>query len=246
MKIIQTKNKIAFLFFVLVFLHSLQYFSYINYDKTWGGRLFKILIIMILSLLFHKKANIRKDYPSAKYVKLFIFLPILSFLTCYFDRGQSFFESFDAYFPFLVICIYFYLHAFQIKTQDIINVIIIFALIRTGLTLIQQFTYPNYLFAFRKDRYDGYGVFHALEQRSGFYRYLIADAYFLVIFSIFYAFDKFISTSKKKYLLILLIGLLGIYMDQSRQILASTIACLFCFVFFLKNAKKSVKYVVFI
>ena len=163
--------------------------------------------------------------PSKKYVIGFVFIPMLSFIPCFFEHGQSLVESFRVYLPCMILFLYFYMHKEEISVKTLINILTIFAIVRTSILIVEQFTYPNYLFAFRPETYDENGILKPIEVRSGIYRYYISDTY-LSQFLIFYYFQKLTEQCKLKYLFLFVFGLVGLYLDQTRQFMVTTVLVL--------------------
>jgi hypothetical protein len=171
------RNFFVTLFVAFIYLHYLNYFNYVDYNPSLGGAaLCRILGALMLFCYFIYKYPI-SVCPSKKYVAGFIFLPMLSFIPCYLERGQSFFASLWAYFPFMILFIYFFLHKETVPIKFVINILTIYAVARTSLLIIEQFTYPHYWFSFRREYYDAYGNLRPIEIRSGIYRFYIFDTY---------------------------------------------------------------------
>lgn len=241
-------KKLSVLIIVFLFLSSLCFFSYVNLDLVFFGRISKVYLALFFIFLLLKWRNIKSlalHFPSKNYVLLFLALPFITTFSCLSEHGQSLSSSLSVMFPHLILCVYFYLILSGVDKKDLIKIVILFALIRTSLTIIEQFTYPNVLFAFRMDKYNEYGVFIPLEMRSGFYRFLISDAYYLPMFAGFYAFSKLVENVTLKYLFVFLFCCFGLYMDQSRQIMFSFILCLTLLPLFKKNSQ-FLKYAFFI
>lgn len=210
------------LFAALIYLHSLHYFDYVNYDSTAGGWISNLIGIFCLTLFLIYNYP-KRECPSKFYVAGFILVPILSFIPCYLEHGQGFITSFRAYLPLFVLFLYYYFHRNHFKADTLINIITVFAVVRTIILITQQFTYPNYLFAMRPEGYNEMGVYREIEVRSGIYRYYISDSY-LSQFLIFYYFQKLTEKYTLKKLLLFVLGLVGLYLDQTRQFMATT-AC---------------------
>ena len=171
-----------------IFLQYLHYFDYVKYDVVLGGNICKIMAIFVMLVFIFGKYTINVC-PSKKYVIGFVFIPMLSFIPCFFEHGQSFMESFRVYLPYMILFLYFYMHKEKISVKTLINILTIYAVVRTSIVIVEQFTYPNYLFAFRPETYDENGILKPIEVRSGIYRYYISDTY-LSQFLIFYYFSK--------------------------------------------------------
>ena len=207
-----------------IFLQYLHYFDYVKYDFVLGGNICKIMAIFVMLVFIFGKYSINVC-PSKKYVIGFVFIPMLSFIPCFFEHGQSFVESFRVYLPYVILFLYFYMHKEKISVKTLINILTIFAVVRTSILIVEQFTYPNYLFAFRPETYDENGILKPIEVRSGIYRYYISDTYFSQ-FLIFYYFQKITEIYRLKYLVFFLFGLVGLYLDQTRQFMVTTVLAL--------------------
>lgn len=233
-------SKLTSFFLAFLFLHSISYMSYTGVNPTLYGQLSKIILFILLLVYILNMNTIRSEvtlFKSFRYVVLFLILPLLCSISCYLEYGQSILTSINVSFGKFFLLVYFFLIYKKVNTDTIIRIIVFFAFIRTGLTLIEQLTYPNVLFASRMDGYNSEGVWRELEVRSGFYRFLIADAFYLPLFAAFVYFNKLMEKFSYTHLLIFLFFCFGLYMDQSRQILVSFAICLL-FSPFLSGQKK--------
>lgn len=240
-------NKSKYFFIIaFIFVLTLRFFSFREIDGTLEGRLVQLTAILMFVITVYKLNEINKDgrtLKSYKYVWFFYLYPFFTSVICLLYHNQSLFQSFQSLLPHWFISIYFILILLKIPPKKVIQLIIICSLIRTGLTLIEQFTYPDVPFAFRMDRYDDEtNQFVAVEVRNGFYRYLISDAYFLPLFSAIYSFIKYMAKRDLKYILIFLFSCLGIYMDQTRQVMISLALCL-CLIPFVDAKKRRMRYI---
>lgn len=207
-----------------IFLQYLHYFDYVKYDIVLGGNICKIMAIFVMLVFIFGKYSINVC-PSKKYVIGFVLIPMLSFIPCYFEHGQSFVESFRVYLPYMILFLYFYMHKEKVSVNTLINILTLFAVVRTSILIVEQFTYPNYLFAFRPETFDEHGIFKPIEVRSGIYRYYISDTY-LSQFLIFYYFQKLTEKYRLKYLFYFIFGIVGLYLDQTRQFMVTTVLAL--------------------
>lgn len=214
---------------LLVFLHSLRYFDYIGLDVTIYGRITNALSIVLIMLCFITKGP--KRIPGQYWLLGLVLVPMLSFLPSWLENAQSPIESFKTYLPTGLVLVYFALHKARVSPNDLIKGITVFALFRILIYVIQQFTFPNYLFAFRQDGMNSLGVYQGIEVRSGIYRYYIEDTY-LSMFLVFYYLQRFLKTRKAIDIAFFAIGFIGVYLDQSRQFMVSTLAAVL-FVMFL-------------
>lgn len=235
------KNKFALVLVIFVFLHTLRYFDYIEFNPTIGGWISKICSLFFIFFSI-KNRFIVEDMPMKNVFLGLLLIPISSFLSCWIENGQSFFESARVYLPYFLVLVYFYCHKKRIDENSLIKWITILAIIRTSLLIIQQFTYPDYWFAFRTEGYDeDLGIVKEIEVRSGILRFYIEDTY-LSMFIVFFYLQKMLERFNWRIFVIFLYGLVGIYMDQSRQFMVTTFASIFIVLLFGSSIKQKLKY----
>lgn len=198
-----------------VYLHTLHYFDFTLYNPTIGGWIQKLIAIAIILYLLIQNIDTKYAY-SKLYISGFIWIPMLSFVPCWLEHGQTFLQSFNAYLPIFILLLYFILHNKRIKENEIIQLLTLFAVIRTAILLIEQFTYPHYYFAFRPEVEMDDGSFKSIEIRSGILRYYISDTY-LSMFLIFYWGQKVFEKFNWKHFIIFAWGIFGLWLDQTRQ-----------------------------
>lgn len=229
--------------FVVAFFYLMTsfFFTYVNVNEELMSKISRVCVGLLLIYLFVSWNRIREKsggYASFPFVFYLILAPILTHISCFLSHGQSIVASVSVSMASMVIAIYFYCIRKGTDKSSIVHFLIFLALARTVITLIEQFTYPNLLFAFQQDYFDDYGTLHEIEERSGFRRFLIADAYYLPVFLGFYSLSKFINKYNSKYLFLFLFALFGLYMDQTRQIMFVFLICLL-FTPFLTDKNKS-------
>ena len=183
-----------------IYLHTLHYFDFTLYNPTLGGQINKLICIILILYLFTHRIIAKYAY-SKKWVTGFLWVPMLSFISCWLEHGQNPIQSFWAYLPLFILLLYFVFHAKKIETDKIINLLTLFAVVRTAILLIQQFTYPSYYFAFRPEIEMENGLISEIEIRSGILRYYISDTY-LSMFLVFYWGQKIFEKFKWKYFLV--------------------------------------------
>lgn len=220
---------------MIVFIHSLRYFDYVNLNPTYYGWISNILslLLIVFYCLFGRKQTLAY---SRMFILGLIIVPMLSFIPCYLEHGQNPLISLRAYLSTFLVLVYFVLHAAKIKESNLVRVITIIAIARTLILLIQQFTYPSYLFSYRPEGYDVYGRLQEIEIRSGIYRYYIEDTY-LAMFLVFYYLQKLVHQFNPIYLTFFFIGLFGVYLDQSRQFMISTLIAIVVPFLFVRNTR---------
>lgn len=207
-----------FLFFILLF--SSRYFSMISIDPRFIKISTTFVCLGILGFLLIKNKLLIKHSYTQKFIIAFILLPFLSCFPAYLLHNQDLITSIKAtLFNITYIC-FFLLFAIKAETKDIIKSFCILGCLWTIIQAIQQFTYPTYLFASRPDTLDT-----SIEIRNGIYRYAVIGTYFGV-FLTFYCFEKILLKKNILHLLGFFLGLIGIYLTTTRQIIASVLLCL--------------------
>ena len=222
------KNKINNIFVGFIFLFFSDYFSYTNLNSEVHALLTQVGVsLLILYLLIHRKKIQQKSvkHESARFVLIICIIAIFTAVPCYITYGQSFYQSLaqSKLLSNLVLLVYFFLVLKEVDTRFLIRFLVICALARTGITLIEQFTYPNAPFTYIHGNYDEFGRWNDIGSRSGIYRFLIADAVYLPLFGAFYYYDKLTKSMSPKYVLAFFVMLLGMFLDQSRQIMGTFI-----------------------
>ncbi len=216
-------RKIVLVFTAFVFLHSLMYFDYININPTYYGWVSNGLVLLLGAVCIVSVSP--RKMPASYWLLGLLAVPMLSFLPCWLENGQSPISSLRTYLACWLPLLYFLLHKSKISERELVLVITVFAVTRTLITIVQQFTYPDYLFTFRPEGLDASGMFKGIERRSGIYRFCIEDT-FLSMFLVFYYFWRMTKRFKITDLCLFLVGLLGVYLDQTRQLMLSTVLSL--------------------
>lgn len=221
-----------------VFLHSLSYFDYVNINPTLSGWTSNGLVLLLVLLCLISKSPRRM--PAQYWFLGLLAVPMLSFVPCWLENGQSPVVSLRAYMNVGMALVYFFLHKSAIRERELVNVLTAFAVIRTLITIIQQFTYPDYAFTSRPEGLDFLGNFKDIEVRSGIYRFAIEDT-ILSMFLVFYYFWKMTRRYNPYDLFFFLFGLVGVYLDQTRQLMLSTILALGIVMLFSLRIRKNWK-----
>lgn len=213
----------------LLFLHSLRYFDYIGVSDVFWGRAAKLSALLLIGVCLVSKSPRRM--PGRYWMLALLMVPMLSFLPAWLENGQSPVESLRTYLTLGLVLVYFILHKAKIAPAYIAYGFTILAVVRLVIYIVQQFTYPDYLFSFRPEGLNVYGYFTGIEVRSGIYRYYIEDTY-LSMFLVFYYLQKMIRKINVSHVIFFLVGLVGIYLDQSRQFMVSTLLAIMFVLFF--------------
>lgn len=240
--------KLSNIIFVVLFLFSLNFFSYRDFASfIMVQKVLFVLFYIYLFLLLIIPSN-RRDlskYKSHNFILLFFVLPFFTSISSYVTHGHSIFNSLNASLLHFIFLIYFFLIIKRINPSYIYKVLTVCMLIKLGLTIVEQITYPNVPFSFRFEGYDEVtGEYMEIGQRSGIWRFLISDAYYLYMFVGFKSFFELKKKYSAKNCILFLLCCLGLYLDQTRQIMFSFVASLMIMSFF--NSKNKIVYFVVI
>lgn len=208
----------------LILLISISFWSFKGITNTYYNALEMGIILFFIIYLFIFKGNKRlKDgLYFKKYVILFMFLPFLSIIPCYFIHDQPIYLS--LYVLRINFCwlFYFVLHHFKISEKDTLKIVFFIALVWVLLEAIQQVTYPVYYFYTRGD---DIASGEEIEIRANIYRFMINGVQFAVLILLFYV-QRFYESKSVKNVFWILFFLFGIYLMMTRQILFAALLCL--------------------
>lgn len=211
--------KLKIFFTILLVILFSQCFSLINWSQSLGGQITKLsLVILAFFCITHYKFIPKSEIN--KFVLLLMLIPFISIFGSYYVHNQSLWTGFNSTFFSLTYLFYFLLYIFKIEEKTVLKLCIIFGLLWTFIEVIQQFTYPHIWFATRYDTFE-----KAIEVRNGVYRFNIEGREFGLLL-LFFSFQKYLDTSKRKYLMGIVTGLVGIYMLATRQIMAAALLSL--------------------
>lgn len=216
---------------ILFFTHC---FSYIGWTSSFARRTEPIVLLLLLLqfLSFLIKGSFRNKKIHLKpFIISFTILPFVSFFPAYILHEQSFISSFLATNFTLAYLIFFLYFAISFPPNTLLKILCIFGLVWCLIQAIQQITYPHYWFATRMDTFE-----KSIEIRNGIYRYNTYGIPFGLVL-LFYSFQKFFDVGKKKYFLGIILGLIGIYFTATRQVIFSTVLCLFIGLFIMGKIK---------
>lgn len=209
----------VFLIILLILLFS-QCFSFIGWNGTLGGYVVKAvcLLMALIVLVEHKKLPVT---PISKIVGFLMMLPFLSDFGAAVIHNQSLAEGILQTSYSLTYLFFYLLYIWKVDYKIILKICLCFGVFWCAMEIIQQFTYPHIWFATRIETRD-----KAIEIRNGIYRLNMEGREFGLLL-LFYSFQKYIEKNRKIFLLGILLGLVGIYMLATRQIIAVALGCLF-------------------
>ncbi|GHS99484.1 hypothetical protein FACS189421_10020 [Bacteroidia bacterium] len=134
-------------------------------------------------------------------------------IPAYLYHQQSFILSLNAYKYQVCFLFYFALLYLRPDTQKLIKPICIIAFLFCSIQLIQQVTYPHYIFYLRGD--ENNRVAGSIEIRMGMYRYALLGIY-IVILAFYYLLCRWLDTNIKKHLYMAVFFFLGIFVYSER------------------------------
>lgn len=219
---------------------STSFFAYIGWDITNGGRILKIIDILILIYCAQHLKLIRteKGFHFTKETSHIFYYSFFSVIGGFLIFGNSPIGSAIERLNHTFIFIYFILHFKQVQEAHLIKVMLVLTVIITSILLIQQFTFPFALFGLG----DAQDPNPTIEIRNGLIRYRIGSHTFLLLTAFFY-WDKLSKQIKATSIIAFGIAILGIYLLLTKQLIATTIITIFISIFLIRNNK--IKTIVF-
>ena len=208
-----------YIFIVALILLFSRCFSYVGWNPTLGGQ---VTNAFLLVLLVYCIANFRRIPRSSmrSFVLLLMILPFVSIIGSFTIHGQNVNEGSRATLFTLTYLFYFILYILKIDYQVVLKMSVCFGLFWVIMEIVQQFTYPTVWFATRIASLD-----NDVEIRNGIYRYNMEGREFGLLL-LFYSFQRFLEKPRKKYLAGIILGLTGVYMLATRQVMAASVLCL--------------------
>jgi hypothetical protein len=211
---------LRFAFILIVTLLSIRLWSFHGIpDSIYDGLEFLVLVCVLFTFL----TNFRKlEYRNIQFktnVYLLILLPLLSAFGALIFHDQGLHHSLLILRTNFFWLLYFVLHIFNIPVKDIIKMMLIVGFIWVVLTIVQQFTYPLYLF-FTRSEEEGKSIL-----RAGVYRFMLYRHHY-GLFLVLFFYSRYLKTKAAKHLVLVLVGLIGFYYFGTRQFAVAAIACL--------------------
>lgn len=238
------KNVPLGLLLTLICANNLWTLSWINL-KFYQILHLVIMFFFIYTTFKYKKRKLYNAY-SQKYIIAFIFLPLLSVISCKILHDQSIAASLIVWRMHLGWLLYFILWYKKINEQQIAKAIFYIGIIYAFISLIQQITYPLSPFGSRTlgTTYSTELMNGIVEKRFGFYRFMVGGVnYATATFFILIA-NKLAPPHKyKKYLLIIILGIVAI---GSRQTIAGVFVAYCYYLLYSRNVKNKLGYIIFI
>lgn len=201
---------------ILIVLMSIGFFSFVPVGGLQNVFNFAVLFLIFLGILLYRRERYHDVRLNFKYIVIgFMVFRFLSAIPAYLFHGQEMLYTLAVERTALFWLFYFLLHRIKVGPTVILKIVIFVGLAWAVLTIIQQLTYPFYLFASREDKETG-----GISYRAGVYRYMIRGLQYGVLSGFFYLI-YFLNVRRLKIFLIYSLFFLGIFFHSARQFIAS-------------------------
>ena len=210
---------IIYIGLVLLFTNFMSYVGP-GWNYILGTRISRIfLLILILPVVVMNSTKFPRTtlYKCCMWLMTFAFI---SMIGAYALHDQSFMQSFMVTSPALTFLMFPFMYILKIDEKSLIKLCFFLGLVWVVIMFVQQFTYPTYYFCNA-----GYHERGGPGMRNGIVRYGTAGGVYGLLM-LFYAFQKYLEEGKRKYLVWIIIGLIGVYLTCTRQIIAASAGCL--------------------
>jgi hypothetical protein len=229
-------KNIKFGFVLAVTLISLNFWSFQLIPERLYNQIELIFCLSLAAIVIYNLYIFKQPHLKFKInVLLFLILPLLSVIGANIYHDQSFSISLITVRFFLFWLLYFVLHIFNIPKEKIIKLLIFVGCVWIFLTVIQQFTYPDYYFYTKSNEKKLF--------RAGVYRYMVSGMQYGV-FVLFYFFYKYFNSKKFYTLIYVAFAIIGLYYYGTRQVGVAALASLFIAILLVKGVSKW-KYLLF-
>ena len=207
--------------YVLLFLLFSGFLSYKGWDGHFGSALTRVILALMLPYILFKY-NSFPHTPIMRLAFLLMCVPFLSIFSCYIAHGQSMLDTFIVTFHMCGYLILPLMYLLKVEEKWLLRFCFLIGIFWAIVPLVQQFTWPTYWFATRGENEET----GEPEMRNGIIRYAVAGTTQGLIM-LFYALQSYLETNKRKWLVWMLVGLVGVYMTCTRQVMAASIGCIF-------------------
>lgn len=209
-------DRFAILFAIIVNIRCWSLFAFPE-KILWTSfdRLALILLVVQTGRDILVKRGAAIERPFAWFIKGFLLFSVLNFLPAYFVHSQNFVSSLNASLQMFYWLVYFQLHSKRIEPERILRLALFIGCGIALISVVQQFTYPYYIFYTRFS--DEYGI-DPIEYRAGVYRFMLYGAVYLVFAMLFFA-NRSLNHHKRRDFLVTLGLLAGLFYYGTRQFL---------------------------
>lgn len=216
-----TAARTQFIFIVFVTMVSIKLWSFkLIPDNAYDAMEFAAVGLLALIVIGnYSKLKNTETFLFKNNVHLFILLPLVSSLAALVFHDQSMLLSVMILRTNFFWLLYFVLHIFDIDVNKIIKLMAVTGIVWAVITVVEQFTYPRYIFYVRNDE-EPYEFF-----RAGIYRYMIYQHQYC-LFAVLYFYNRFLEAKTFVNVFLVLIGLTGFYFYGFRQVGIAAVLCL--------------------
>lgn len=229
------KDNLKYFVVCSITLLSIRFWSFQAIPDSVYDIIDVLTIISLTAIYIFEKIKQHKTNHLifGKSIFFFIFLPFVSAIAAYAYHDQSYLSSILALRMNLLWLFYFLLHFYNPSVKRIITLILVIGCVWAVLTIVQQFTYPYYIFYTRSDNEKGSFL------RAGIYRFMLYRHHY-GLFIVLYFFYQYLAHEKTSSLWYVALGLVGFYFFGTRQFLAVTLILMGLMPLFLKKGKRSI------
>lgn len=217
-----TKSKNGFFIYLCIIMLFSNFMSYVG-PGALDGKFVSQICRMVLLLFIPVVLLNYNRYPRVPLLKAsmwLMFFGLLSMVGAYVIHGQSFGDSFVVTSYAFVFLMFPLMYILKVDERSIIKLIFVIGVWWAFTEFIQQFTWPTYWFGGRGGTEED-----GPEMRNGIIRYGVGGGLFGLLM-LFYSFQKYLEEGKRKYLIYIIIGLVGVYLTCTRQTIAASLGCL--------------------
>jgi hypothetical protein len=215
-----TIKNIKFAFVVFATFVSIRLWSFQGIPKRVYDGLELVVIFVLAGIVL---INLKKiDFFQGSFKKnviLFILLPLVSSIAAFLFHEQSILLSLLVLRTCFFWLLYFVIHVYGIPINRIRYLMLFIGVVWIFLTIIQQYTYPHFLFYTRSG--EEFEDFY----RLGVYRFMLVPHEY-GLFVVLYFFNQYLLSKRILNLFLVLIGLTGFYYFVTRQFAVAAIVCL--------------------
>ena len=224
------KDKDIVIIFILLAIFC-SGFSYVGWNSTLGGQISQIVLLLlwVYVVVNIRKSNYEKS-PLSPFILCFMLLPLLSLIPAEIVHDQSIASSFYSTKKNLLYIIFFAFIIRNVEEKDMLKLMCVLGVCWCVIEIVQQFSYPLVLFSSIGTETEEVTV------RNGIYRYNVFGREFGLIM-LFYCFTQYLTKRKLIYLAGVVLGLIGVYLLATRQIMAVSALCLLYGMFSIKKLK---------
>ncbi len=226
---VNTIVKVTFLFLLLLSVNCLNCIPIVN---SVNIPLIRIITGIVLFCICISELGKRSCFFRLEFLVILLSFLFSSF-SSYILYKQGIFESIKISFNYIFpLFIYLYLLKYNVSESYVFKVLLLFSIVFLLILVLQQFSYPFYLFCGRDEEDTG----KPLDVRMGIYRFTLYGVWFCVL-TLVILFQRFMKSRKDKffYFLMMLIVFFSIVFNLERKVIFSSLTALIIGLIFYKG-----------